>query len=70
MRACFRPYPPALVHVDGGLYELDGRKESAVYHGATTAATLLQDAVPVIKTFIDNSDGSIHFNAIAMVRTT
>ena len=56
----------ALVHVDGGLYELDGRKKSPVYHGSTTSETLLSDAVPVIKTFIENSEGSINFNAIAM----
>ena len=31
----------ALVHVDGGLYELDGRKNTAVRHGDTTAESLL-----------------------------
>jgi ubiquitin carboxyl-terminal hydrolase L3 len=36
----------ALVHVDGGLYELDGRKNTAVRHGDTTAQSLLQDSVP------------------------
>ncbi|EEH60581.1 uncharacterized protein MICPUCDRAFT_13449 [Micromonas pusilla CCMP1545] len=56
----------ALVHVDGGLYELDGRKKTPVYHGATTAETLLADAAPVIKKFMDVAEGDINFNAIAM----
>ena len=34
----------ALVHVDGGLYELDGRKNTAVRHGDTTAESLLADS--------------------------
>ena len=54
----------ALVHVDGGLYELDGRKATAVRHGTTSAATLLQDAVPVIKKFVDRAEGNVNFNAI------
>ena len=55
-----------LVHVDGGLYELDGRKNTAVRHGDTTAESLLQDSVPVIKKFIETSEGSVSFNAIAL----
>jgi ubiquitin carboxyl-terminal hydrolase L3 len=56
----------ALVHVDGGLYELDGRKNTAVRHGDTTAESLLQDSVLVIKKFIETSEGSVSFNAIAL----
>lgn len=56
----------ALVHVDGGLYELDGRKNTAVRHGDTTAQSLLQDSVLVIKKFIETSEGSVSFNAIAL----
>jgi ubiquitin carboxyl-terminal hydrolase L3 len=56
----------ALVHVDGGLYELDGRKQTPVYHGVTSSETLLQDSVPVIQEFIKNAEGNVNFNAIAM----
>jgi len=56
----------ALVEVDGGVWELDGRKSGPVYHGATTGAGLLRDAVPVIKKYMDAASGSINFNAIAL----
>ena len=56
----------ALVHVDGGLYELDGRKNTAVRHGDTMGESLLADSVPVIKKFIETSEGSVSFNAIAL----
>jgi ubiquitin carboxyl-terminal hydrolase L3 len=38
----------------------------SVYHGATTAETLLADAAPVIKKFMDVAEGDINYNAIAM----
>ena len=56
----------ALVHVDGGLYELDGRKQTAVRHGDPPDATLLQDAVGVIQKFVAQADGNVNFNVIAM----
>ena len=39
----------ALVHVDGGLYELDGRKDAPVRHGDTSAESFLLDAGAVVK---------------------
>ena len=40
----------AFVHVQGRLYELDGRrKEGPLDHGATTASSLLRDACRVIQ---------------------
>ena len=48
----------ALVHVDGGLYELDGRKNTAVRHGDTTAESLLQDSVPVSKSSSRRAKGA------------
>jgi len=39
----------AFVHRDGGLYELDGRKQGPMHYGATTPETLLADACAVIK---------------------
>jgi|TARA_B110000977_G_scaffold198800_1_gene284507 ubiquitin carboxyl-terminal hydrolase L3 len=56
----------ALVEVDGGLYELDGRKKTPIYHGTTTSETLLKDSVPVIQKFIASAEGSVKFNAIAL----
>lgn len=56
----------ALVESDGGVWELDGRKSAPVYHGPTSGAGLLRDAVPVIRKYMDAADGSIHFNAIAL----
>jgi hypothetical protein len=37
------------VPVDGCLYELDGRKDTPINHGATTADSFLADAAKVIK---------------------
>ena len=56
----------ALVESNGGVWELDGRKEAPVYHGATTGKGLLRDSVPVIRKYMEAAEGSIHFNAIAL----
>ena len=56
----------ALVHVDGGLYELDGRKEAPVRHGDTSAESFLLDAGAVVKKFVQAGGDSLSFNAIAM----
>ena len=55
-----------LADVNGGLWELDGRKPGPVYHGPTSDAGLLKDSVPVIRKYMDAADGSIHFNVIAL----
>lgn len=52
--------------VDGQLYELDGRKAGAVPHGPSSPDTLLQDAVKVIKGFIEKNPNSLNFNIIAV----
>lgn len=56
----------ALVHVDGGLYELDGRKEAPVRHGDTRAESFLSDAGAVVQKFVQMGGDSLSFNAIAM----
>mmetsp|Transcript_14687 Transcript_14687/g.46757 ORF Transcript_14687/g.46757 Transcript_14687/m.46757 type:complete len:145 (+) Transcript_14687:184-618(+) len=53
--------------VDGCLYELDGRKPGPVNHGASSGATLLEDAVRVVQQFVSRSD-SLNFNVIALAK--
>jgi len=52
---------------EGLLYELDGRKLTAVSHGATSEDTFLADATKVIKEkFIDSEAGDVRFNMVAL----
>lgn len=53
------------VCVDGGLYELDGRRSEPIHHGSSSSETFLQDAVKVIKSFIEANSNSVNFNVIA-----
>jgi ubiquitin carboxyl-terminal hydrolase L3 len=55
------------VHVEGGLYELDGRRPCPHRHGETTAADLLTDAARVIqREYVEASDGAVSFNVMAL----
>jgi ubiquitin carboxyl-terminal hydrolase L3 len=56
----------ALVHVNGGLYELDGRKDGPVRHGDTTKKTLLQDACKVVDTFMKRDPTEMRFTILAL----
>ncbi|ERN00230.1 hypothetical protein AMTR_s00111p00123040 [Amborella trichopoda] len=56
--------------VNGGLYELDGRKSQTVLHGPSSPNTLLEDAAKVIKEFIEKNPGSLNFNVIALSKKT
>uniref|UniRef100_A0A7S0NK07 Ubiquitin carboxyl-terminal hydrolase n=1 Tax=Micromonas pusilla TaxID=38833 RepID=A0A7S0NK07_MICPS len=56
----------ALVHVDGGLYELDGRRDAPFRHGDTARESFLVDAGSVVKKFVERGGDSLSFNAIAM----
>jgi ubiquitin carboxyl-terminal hydrolase L3 len=57
----------ALVHVDGGLYELDGRKGGPIRHGNTNELSLLKDACTVVQSFIDRADpGDVRFSILAL----
>ena len=56
----------ALVHVDGHLYELDGRKEGPVQHGTTSPTTLLQDSCRVVKKFMERDPGELRFTILAL----
>eukprot|EP00558_Chaetoceros_sp_UNC1202_P003824 CAMPEP_0197238442 /NCGR_PEP_ID=MMETSP1429-20130617/4918_1 /TAXON_ID=49237 /ORGANISM="Chaetoceros sp., Strain UNC1202" /LENGTH=252 /DNA_ID=CAMNT_0042697595 /DNA_START=97 /DNA_END=855 /DNA_ORIENTATION=- len=60
----------AIAHVDGGLYELDGRKEGPVRHGDTTPETFLKDACgKVVKTFMDRDPQEMRFTILALAPT-
>jgi ubiquitin carboxyl-terminal hydrolase L3 len=56
------------VCIDGGLYELDGRKKQPVYHGPSTQETLLKDSVKTIQDFIARTPQSVNFNVIALAK--
>mmetsp|Transcript_19683 Transcript_19683/g.32892 ORF Transcript_19683/g.32892 Transcript_19683/m.32892 type:complete len:234 (-) Transcript_19683:642-1343(-) len=56
-------------HMDGHLYELDGRKQSPINHGPTSAETLLADACAVIKGFMDRDPGEVKFTIVALSKT-
>ena len=56
----------ALVHVDGVLYELDGRKGGPIAHGTTSPMTLLTDACAVVRTFMERDPGEMRFTILAL----
>jgi ubiquitin carboxyl-terminal hydrolase L3 len=56
----------ALVHVNGGLYELDGRKDGPIRHGDTTQETLLQDACKVVEKFMKRDPNEMRFTIMAL----
>eukprot|EP01104_Vermistella_antarctica_P014093 TRINITY_DN437_c0_g1_i1.p1 TRINITY_DN437_c0_g1~~TRINITY_DN437_c0_g1_i1.p1 ORF type:complete len:256 (+),score=58.06 TRINITY_DN437_c0_g1_i1:65-769(+) len=52
---------------EGGLYELDGRKEGPVRWSSSTPEQFLFDAAKVIKTeYIDKMPGELHFSTIVL----
>jgi len=53
-------------HVDGSLYELDGRKAFPINHGATSPSTLLADACRVVKEFMDRDPAEMRFTIVAL----
>ncbi|GLC50969.1 hypothetical protein PLESTB_000452000 [Pleodorina starrii] len=58
----------ALVHVNGQLWELDGRRAGPVCRGATSEESLLSDAARVAQEFISRSN-SLTFNVLALTAT-
>ncbi|CAL0313720.1 unnamed protein product [Lupinus luteus] len=53
-------------HVDGELYELDGRKSAPISHGSSSPSTLLRDATKVIQNMIQKNPESLNFNVMAI----
>lgn len=58
----------AFVCKDDGLYELDGRKSGPVYHGKSTADTLLEDAVAVVQKFMARDPTELNFTLMALAK--
>ena len=56
-----------MVHIDRGLYELDGQKYGPVRHGDTTQETLLEDACKVVEKFIKRDHDEWGFTIMALV---
>merc|ERR1719491_1941181 len=59
----------ALVKVDGGLYEMDGRKSGAIRHGDTTEETFLADACKVVEKFMKRDPEELRFTIMALAPT-
>lgn len=51
---------------DGHLYELDGRKDTPVNHGASSEDTFLEDAVAVIRAFMARDPEEVRFTMVAL----
>jgi ubiquitin carboxyl-terminal hydrolase L3 len=57
-----------MVHVNGGLYELDGQKDGPVRHGDTTQETLLEDTCEVVKKIMKRDPNEWSFSIMALVQ--
>lgn len=58
----------AFVHYGGTLYELDGRRNGPVSHGATTEETLLEDSIAVVKKFMERDPTNLNFTVVALAK--
>ena len=56
-----------MVHIDRGLYELDGQKYGPVRHGGTTQDSLLEDECKVAEEFMKHDPDSWCFTIMALV---
>lgn len=56
----------ALVHHNGQLYELDGRKAAPILHGSTTPEKLLKDSIKVVQTFMQRDPTEVRFTILAL----
>ena len=57
-----------MVHINGGLYELDGQKDGPVRHHDTTQETLLEDACKVVEKFMKHDPNKMRFMILALVQ--
>ena len=58
----------AIIHKDGCIYELDGRKPFPINHGSTSPDTFLEDAALVCKKFMDRDPSLLQFNIVALAK--
>nr|XP_033478891.1 ubiquitin carboxyl-terminal hydrolase isozyme L1 [Epinephelus lanceolatus] len=56
----------AFVNADGQLYELDGRINGPVKHGATKDESFITDASKVCRGFMEREQGEVRFSAVAL----
>jgi len=56
----------AFVNVDGGLYEMDGRKDGPINHGRTTTETFLADSCKVVEQFMKRDPEELRFTIMAL----
>jgi len=59
----------SLVHRDGSLYELDGRKPFPINHGPSSDETFLHDAAAVCSKFIARDPDELHFSMLALAKS-
>ncbi|KAM3865142.1 ubiquitin carboxyl-terminal hydrolase isozyme L1 [Diretmus argenteus] len=59
----------AFVNLNGQLYELDGRMDGPVKHGATKDESFITDAASVCREFMDRDQGEVRFSAVALCRS-
>ncbi|XP_078370704.1 ubiquitin carboxyl-terminal hydrolase isozyme L3-like [Oculina patagonica] len=56
----------SIVHKDGCLYELDGRKSCPINHGKTSKDTFLKDAAEVCKEYMKRDPTALNFTVVAL----
>ncbi|XP_038625181.1 ubiquitin carboxyl-terminal hydrolase isozyme L1 [Tachyglossus aculeatus] len=56
-------------HVDGHLYELDGRMPFPVNHGSSSADSLLKGAAKICRQFTEREKGDVRFSAVALCKS-
>lgn len=59
----------SIIHVNGTIYEMDGRKNGPINHGPTTQENFLKDAIKVVKKFVDIDPANPNFSIQAVTRT-
>lgn len=57
-------------HVDGNMYELDGRKEFPINHGPCSSDSLLKQACSQIRQYMTRSPAELRFTILALCGST
>ncbi|KAM9321641.1 ubiquitin carboxyl-terminal hydrolase isozyme L3 [Gastrophryne carolinensis] len=59
----------AFAHIQGHLYELDGRKPFPVNHGQTSEDSFLNDAIEVCRKFMQRDPDELRFTVVAFSKS-